>query len=292
MKKCFVCRTIYPGSKPYCPICKTKTAIVSEFTSRNSEYDKNGGFNADFFSQLVKLEDNHFWFRARNRIIISTLKKFTPEFKTFLEIGCGTGYVLSGIAKAFPEAEFSGCDIYPEGLFFASARLPEVKLLQIDAGNIPFFKEFDVIGAFDVLEHIEYDEVALSQINSALKENGYVIITVPQHKWLWSSTDVYACHVRRYSVYELHQKIVKSGFRIIYSTSFVTLLLPLLIFSRFISKNNEEFSPLKEMRIHPLANKIMESILNFEHSVIKHGYFPRVGGSRIVVAKKVYNLHS
>ena len=50
--------------------------------------------------------------------------------------------------------------------------MPEARFFQMDARNIPFENEFDVIGVFDVLEHIEEDEIVFSQIFRAVKSGG------------------------------------------------------------------------------------------------------------------------
>src|SRR5690606_22871969 len=116
----------------------------------------------------------------------------------FLEIGCGTGFVLSGVADAFPAVRLFGSEIFTAGLEFAARRQPSVNFMQMDARSLPFLDEFDVIGAFDVLEHIVEDGQVLAQMREALKPNGIILLTVPQHEWLWSPVDEFACHVRRY----------------------------------------------------------------------------------------------
>ena len=65
----------------------------------------------------------------------------------------------------------------------------------MDARRIPFEDEFDVIGAFDVLEHIKEDEQVLVQMHRAVKSGGGIMLTVPQHMFLWSEQDVQAHHV-------------------------------------------------------------------------------------------------
>ncbi len=110
------------------------------------------------FQRLAPLEENHFWFGARNNLIVWALRKWFPEKGKLMEIGCGTGYVLSRIEKDFPGLELCGSEIYTTGLEFASKRLSRTELLQMDALNIPYEGEFDIIGLFDTLEHIQEDE--------------------------------------------------------------------------------------------------------------------------------------
>jgi SAM-dependent methyltransferase len=221
-------------------------------------------------------------------LIIWALGKYCPGFRSFLEIGCGTGYVLSGIAKACPEAELQGSEIFAAGLAFAASREPTVKFMQMDARNIPFVDEFDAVGAFDVLEHIEEDEQVLMQMREALKMRGILLLTVPQHAWLWSPVDEYACHVRRYSARELHAKVEGAGFEILRSTSFVSTLLPAMWASRFtISHSAKDINASAEARLSPRINRLFEILLGAEFELIRNGVNLPLGGSRLIVARKL-----
>jgi SAM-dependent methyltransferase len=158
----------------------------------------------------------------------------------------------------------------------------------MDARNIPFKEEFDVIGAFDVLEHIEEDEQVLSQVKEALKPNGVLFLTVPQHDWLWSAVDVHACHARRYEMRDLHKKLEVAGFQLLRSTSFVTTLLPAMMVSRLFQNKSSDikFDSSAELKIHPWLNWFFLKILSLEMSLIRIGFNFPVGGSRLVVARK------
>jgi len=52
-------------------------------------------------------------------MIVWILKLYFPDAQNFFEIGCGTGFVPSGIQKAFPSLALYGCDIFTEGLDYA-----------------------------------------------------------------------------------------------------------------------------------------------------------------------------
>ncbi len=161
------------------------------------------GFGQDEFRLLATLEEESFWFRGRNKLIVAAIAKYCPGARSFCEIGCGTGFVLRGIGRRFGQLALSGSEIAVTGLEFARQRNPEAHLFQMDATDIPFEEEFDAIGAFDVLEHVKHDARAISGIFRALKPGGCAIITVPQHMFLWSEQDRSAGHFRRYSVGEL-----------------------------------------------------------------------------------------
>ena len=230
-----------------------------------------------------------FGFRSRNQLILWALKEYCQNFQSLLEIGCGTGYVLSGISKLFPHSTLLGSEIFVAGLGFAAERLPFANLMQMDARDIPFQEEFDVIGAFDVLEHIEEDEDVLAQVRAALKPDGIMLLTVPQHAWLWSSVDEYACHVCRYAAFDLHDKIKTAGFQVVRSTSFVTTLLPAMIASRLFKKkiSDRKFDATAELKISPWLNSLFFKLLQAEIMMISKGFNFPVGGSRLVIARKI-----
>ena len=288
MKRCLACNAQFISTLRDCVACGNIPAVVDGFDAYAPDLaHAGGGFEAGYFADLARLEHENFWFRARNKIIIWALEKYAPDFKSFLEIGCGTGFVLNGIANGFPRAKIFGSEIFTAGLGFAAERLPDVNLMQMDARHIPFVDEFDVIGAFDVLEHIKEDERALAQIHKALKPQGLMILTVPQHAWLWSAVDEYACHERRYAAAEISDKVRDAGFELIRSTSFVTTLLPAMMISRaFQKRQSESFDAAAEMKISPIVNSFFEHLLNFELAGIRLGMNYPVGGSRLVLAKK------
>ena len=290
MKKCLACSATFSSSDSCCLVCGSGPEMQEGFLAYAPALAQGGGgFKATYFADLVRLEAGHFWFRTRNRLIIWALGKYCPEFRSFLEIGCGTGYVLSGIANVYPGAQLHGSEIFTAGLAFAAARQPTIDFMQMDGRAIPFVEEFDSIGAFDVLEHIEEDEQVLGQMHGALKPGGVILLTVPQHAWLWSPVDDYACHIRRYSAKDIHVKVEGAGFEILRSTSFVSSLLPAMFASRLVQKlsTKKYADPTAELRISPWVNGLFEKMLDAELAMIRNGINFPVGGSRLVVARRV-----
>lgn len=255
-------------------------------TDTSSAASPQAGFKPEYFESLYVLEEGNFWFVHRNRLIIWALQKFAPVIQNFLEVGCGTGYVLTGISKAFPHITLYGSEFFAEGLAFAQQRLPQAELFQLDARTIPYKERFNAIGAFDVLEHIAEDEQVLSQIHQALTPQGVLFLSVPQHPWLWSAADDYAMHVRRYTRNALTDKLAHQGFTVRYITSFVFLLLPLMVISRLMKQKREAYHPEDEFKIAPWLNQLLGLLLKVELGLIKAGFTFPVGGSLFVVAIK------
>lgn len=294
MKKCVKCHALFENENFLCPDCGFQPEIVNGFESFAPDFiTDEAGFRPDAFEKLYSLEAQNFWFRSRNKMILWALDTFFPDAGNMLEIGCGTAYVLEGIAKSRPKMALSGSELFAEGLQFAARRVKDCgRLFQMDACQIPFENEFDIIGAFDVLEHIKEDEMVLDQMSAAVVGGGGVIITVPQHEWMWSETDEMAKHQRRYTAEELKAKLERTGFTCEYMTSFVSLLLPAMVLSRLKNRNkpgNKKYgSEIDELKLPGILNRMFESIMTVERGMIKSSKgtvsFP-FGGSLLAVAR-------
>jgi SAM-dependent methyltransferase len=289
MKRCLKCKRLFNENGWTCSSCGWSPVEVSGFpvfvpevTAELDHYPK------DAYAKLYELEADSFWFRNRNKLILKTLVKHFPGATSLLEIGCGTGFVIAGIAAANPGLLLVGSDLHQEALNYAHTRLPGVVLLQMDAGNIPYVEEFDVICAFDILEHISRDDEALKQIHQALKRGGGLMITVPQHPWLWSRADDDARHLRRYTRQDLCHKLIENGFRIIMASSFISFLLPLLIISRLSACFKSRKQPINvqqgELHLPHTLDILFETICSWENLLINRNLSFPIGGSLICIA--------
>jgi SAM-dependent methyltransferase len=287
MKVCSACGKRFNSLEWSCPDCSHTPKRIEGFLAfAPSLAEANDGFEAKAFTKLATLEAKNFWFVSRNHLIIWALQRYFPQAKNFLEIGCGTGFVLSGIEQAFPQMTLSGSEIFTAGLGYAAQRLSKSELFQMDARQIPFENEFDAIAAFDVLEHITEDTAVLSQMYQATRKRGGIILTVPQHRWLWSQADDHAHHVRRYDAQELKTKVESAGFEVVRMTSFVSLLLPLMLLSRLRQRRPKpDYDGASELKISGWLNTILESILHLERTLIQIGISFSMGGSLLLVAK-------
>ena len=288
MRRCLSCHTTFDGHghTAACPACGSAVAHLGGVPSYAPELAYgSSGFRADAFATLAEKEDAHFWFRARAELIGYAARTWFPHARSLLEIGCGTGHVLRSFRSALPQVRLSGSEIFLEGLKFARQRLPDADLFQMDARRIPYQGEFDLIGAFDVLEHIDEDEAVIGQIVQALAPGGGALFTVPQHPSLWSAQDEYACHKRRYRRGELESKLRRAGFEILMSTSFVSLLLPLLFLSRKKKRPEGEIASGEEFSLSPATNRALYAVLRLERILIQAGMRFPAGGTRLVVAR-------
>lgn len=288
MRLCLRCGADFAGSSWLCPHCGFEPPRIGGYPAFAPELARGAsGYDPAQFAELARLEAGNFWFRARNRLLAWALRRYFPGARSFLEVGCGTGFVLAGIASAFPELQLAASEAAADGLAHAAARVPAASLMQMDARRIPFRDEFDVVGAFDVIEHIEDDRAVLAGLRAAAAPAGGLLLTVPQHPYLWSEFDARAGHVRRYRAAELRGKLLEAGFEIVRMTSFVTLLLPLMLASRLAQRRpRRDYDPLAELRIAPWLNWTLEQALDFERLFMRAGVNFPVGGSLLVVARR------
>ncbi|WP_298579322.1 class I SAM-dependent methyltransferase [uncultured Luteimonas sp.] len=129
-----------------------------------------------------------------------------------LEIGPGAGALL---------VEFMDAGYRCEALDSSSAARTRTQSMLSAAGHdVPVHAEpgldwagrFDVICAFEVLEHIEDDIAAVELWRSWLRPGGHLIMSVPAHMKLWTARDEWAGHVRRYERDELVSALDRGGF--------------------------------------------------------------------------------
>jgi SAM-dependent methyltransferase len=242
-------------------------------------------FDPDLFEPLAGVEERSFWFRARNRLIVSTVRRHFPAAGSFLEIGCGSGIVLAALREVMPELRLVGVELYEEGLEIARRRLPDAELLELDARELSFEDEFDVVGAFDVIEHIDEDELVLERMLRAARPGGGVLVLVPQHPWLWSEHDRVMEHRRRYTRRELVGKAERAGIQVVEVTSFVSSLLPAMAGSRMLDRVRKRTDPIARLEGGPL-NRVFERVLDGERRLIERGVSLPFGGSLMLVGRK------
>jgi SAM-dependent methyltransferase len=275
-----------------CTICGEAVPVgdgIPQYVA--SATNSANGFDSAAFDRLARSEKGHFWFEPRNRLLVGLADRFFPQARGYLEIGCGTGAVLAPMAASRRWSRLAGADMHPAGLVHARRRLGgRAELVQLDARKIPARAAFDLVGAFDVLEHIPEDDAVMREVHAALVPGGGFLAAVPQHPALWSKVDVASGHIRRYRRGELEDKLRRAGFDILFSTSYASTVLPLMFVSRFQlwRRGSEDVHEVarRELDIHPALNAGLRRMLDLEVALSLRGFCWPAGGSRVIVARK------
>lgn len=275
-----------------CPVCATGLDTGSGQVRLAPALDEvDEGFSLDSFAELAAVEDGHFWFATRNAMISWLVRRHAPDARRVLEVGCGTGFTTYALREALPAATITASELHSRGLGYARKRHGDsVEFIQMDARHVHLEDALDLVGAFDVLEHIADDQRVIAQIEHALKPGGVLIATVPQHPWLWSAADDLAHHQRRYRRGELAAKLRERGLRILYQTSFAALVLPLLAAARLRARRpkDEQSREMIESETRPsrVVNTLLTGLFRTEHGLRRIGMPLPLGGSQVVVAAK------
>lgn len=253
--------------------------------------DTPNGFDPAAFDRLAKIEATHFWFIARNELIVGLAGKYFPQARRYLEIGCGNGAVLQAVERCRHWDRMVGSDLHPRGLAYARVRLSQsTEFAQLDARAIPAEATFDLIGAYDIIEHVADDEAVLRSMRRAIAPGGGVLLAVPQHPALWSRVDEIGHHQRRYRRGELEAKLERNGFAVMFSSSYTSILLPLMAASRLKARFlpvERDADVFNEFEIAPRLNLVLTALLRAESRLTLSGMRWPFGGSRIVAARVV-----
>jgi SAM-dependent methyltransferase len=188
------------------------------------------------YREMAELDQRHWWYRARREVIAALIRRTAcpPPDAQILEIGCGTGHNLAMLGRF---GKVDALELDEEASALAAKRLgrsvmraPLPELEGVPQGH------YDLVGAFDVIEHIDDDDAALASIAACLKPGGKLVLTVPAHQWMWSAHDVVNHHKRRYSKRALKQLIEGSPLKLERMGYFNSLLFPLAVAERLASR--------------------------------------------------------
>ena len=246
-------------------------------------------FNPAAFARLFELEGTHFWFRARNEVIATVMRRYgvgTRHDARILEVGCGNGNVASHLSQTL-DAEIWGGDLFAEALAFCQKR-KNPPLIQLDTCRLPFDGSLDAVCMFDVLEHLQADSEILAEMHRALKPGGQIVLTVPAHPWLWSYFDELSHHQRRYKKAQLHQKLETAGFAVEMCSYYMMVLLPLvLVGRRFQARRGSDVSRMAEadFRVIPFVNDVLYWLCSAEKWLVSRVGMP-FGTSLIAVGRR------
>ena len=232
-------------------------------------------------------ENKHWWFRGRRKILKAVLDCFflaTGQPRNILEVGCGSGgnlSLLSNYGKVF------AVEIDDNAITRSTCR----GIAQIEKGwlpdGLPFDNTvFDLVAAFDVIEHVEDDHKSVRTMQARIKPNGLLILTVPAYNALWRSLDTISHHKRRYTRTRLISLLKDSGFNVLFSSYFNTLLLPPAIAYIIIDKLFKG-NPYRGLRKPPAQiNSLLNMIFTMESFIIPKIALP-FGLSIIVCARTI-----
>jgi SAM-dependent methyltransferase len=232
------------------------------------------------------LELRHWWFRGRRRLLVNLLRGVAgPNSRplSILDYGCGTGGNTSAY-RSFGTV----VGIEPDSTAVRLAnRRGGGRYCRTSGTELPFRDgSFDVVMASDVLEHIERDGKAVSEIARVLRPSGSVILSVPAHGWLFSPHDMALQHFRRYSKRALRDLLERNRLRVSGLSYWNAALFPIVCMQRLIGKRRLTGQPRSDTVLPPwLLNQALTGLLAVESALAARIALPW-GVSLVAVAER------
>ena len=230
-------------------------------------------------SSLAENEEFHWWF-AERRNLLRVWASQLPSDTNLLDIGAGVG-TQSRLLKD----EFGFHVIAVEQSTYGSKKCREngLETLQENATNLSLDNDtIDAVIAMDVLEHVQEDDKALSEIFRVLKDDGIFFITVPAFQFMWSKHDEAVQHARRYSKREITHKLQESGFLVTNIRYWNSIVFPIALIKRLFNLGKSDLNAQPR-----IINYILTRVIRIERKNKYCGYFP--GTSIILTARKIRN---
>lgn len=189
-----------------------------------------------YYLDYYEAERKHWFFKSRNAIILQHISSLFDEGAAdlkILNVGVATGHTSELLNEI---GEVTSLEFDDDCCAFLNEELPELEVVQGSVLELPFDdNSFDLVCAFDVIEHVEDDTLAADELKRVCSPNGHVVLTVPAFMSLWSQHDDINHHFRRYRKGRI-KSLLSEGGKTNYLTYFNFFLFPpVFVFRRLSS---------------------------------------------------------
>lgn len=214
--------------------------------------------------------EDFFYFRGKLGLVDILIRRASAIAKgrrglKILSLGAGVGGGLETTARY---GELYIIDSDPRAIELASDRLCKEKKVYDITEGIPYPDSFfDMVTAFDVLEHIKDDEMVCAEVYRVLKPGGSFVFTTPAFQPLFSDHDRALGHYRRYNKDSLKKLLCK--FKPLELDFWMfTLFLPISAAKLLKRKNNNP--SMHNLSLPGPVNSLFCVIMDIENWLIKH----------------------
>lgn len=236
-------------------------------------------------------DESHFWMKWRFYFFIrnySTVFLSKPSAK-IVDVGGGTGILATQIQKEY-NCECDILDLDLQALSRNKNLHGENFYYNILDKKIEFYKKYDIVLLFDVLEHVPDRTKFIEALSYLIKDDGILILNVPARPELYSKYDYYIGHLKRYTKKSLAHEFNESNFELIKVSYWGLLLTPIALLRKiyFYFRGNDKESIIRDGFKPPskIINKILIIIAKIEIKILKNQL---VGTSLMAAFKKNNN---
>ena len=220
----------------------------------------------------------YWWHRARADLLHAVFSPCVGTPRRTLDVGSADAPSVGWIRGDHPHVTL---DLFPGGLVPGEGVCGS-------ATALPFADEaFDVVSAFDVVEHCEDDALAVSELARVLAPGGRMLLSVPAYQWAWSDHDVRAGHHRRYTKGQLDRVVEGAGLSVARSTYAFGAVFPLFVAERARRKlrRSEAQSEGRLPAVSPRADRILMGLSALDQRLLRRRDLP-FGSSVFLAAVK------
>lgn len=165
----------------------------------------------------------YWWYRSRSSLLRTILEPYVGEPELILDVGSADGPSVQWLRGRGRQISL---DIDPRGLVAGSGVCGS-------ATSLPFAdNSFDVVGAFDVLEHCDPETSAMREFARVLKPGGRLLLSVPAYQWAWTDFDDENGHFRRYTKSRITQVVENHGLQVLRSSYAFAATFPFFVAER------------------------------------------------------------
>jgi len=233
---------------------------------------------ADYGQRYRELYEQHWWWRARERIILDTLRAQQPRqgWKSILDVGCGDGLFFDQLLR-FGEVE--GIETGEALVSKTGVHRRRIHIGPFDENFQPG-KQFSLILMLDVVEHLPDPVRALRHALALLAPGGTLLVTVPAFRLLWTNHDIINEHLTRYTKRTFRDVARRAGLRIEAERYLFQWLFPIKLATRIAERALGLEPKLPAVPPHWI-NSLLYTLSRFEQNT--WGALPLPFGSSLMV---------
>jgi len=244
------------------------------------------------YLEMFNLEEKHWWFRAKRKIVFTILnnlfknRKHSENKIRISDIGCGCGINLVRLNQIGFDA--TGIDYNDHALSYCQQRGVNAIKGSITEGLDIETNSYDACLMLDVLEHVSDEKVAIKEALRIVRPDGYIIAAVPAYQWLWTKRDEHHHHKRRYTKKTLLKCIsANTNAKVTIASYYNSFLFPIAVIARLLSKIKNSRKTTNDLKVPSgFLNEILFNIFSLERFHLTKGFSFPFGLSILVVIKK------
>jgi 2-polyprenyl-3-methyl-5-hydroxy-6-metoxy-1,4-benzoquinol methylase len=236
--------------------------------------------NAQYAAAYPELYRNHWWWRAREEILLRKIRRVLSGASParILDVGCGAALFFDALEQSGHVEGIESDRTAVEGSGKWRSRIVVGELDDSYRPEAPF----DLILLLDILEHVHDPDRLLRRAAEILTPSGRILITAPAFQWLWTAHDDLNHHVRRYTAHEMRSAIRRAGLVAVETGyMFQSLVVPKLLVRAREALTSR--APRVPGIPPPLLNSAVQAWFRAEYSLA--GWLP-FGGSLLAIAAR------